>query len=37
MRIIIVGGGLVGQSLAEHLLKEGHDLSLIELNGKLGI
>ena len=37
MRIIIVGGGIVGQSLAEHLLKEGHNLSLIELDGKLCI
>ena len=35
MRIIIVGGGIVGQSLAEHLLKEGHTLSLIELDDKL--
>ena len=37
MRIIIVGGGIVGQSLAEHLLKEGHNLSLIELDDKLCI
>jgi len=30
MRIIIVGGGVVGYSLAEHLLKEKHELSLVE-------
>jgi len=35
MRIIIVGGGVVGFSLAEHLLKEGHNLTLIELDPKL--
>lgn len=35
MRIVIVGGGVVGASLAESLLKEGHDLSLIELDEKL--
>lgn len=32
MRIVIVGGGVVGYSLAEHLLKERHELSLIELD-----
>jgi len=30
MRIIIVGGGVVGYSLAEHLVKERHNISLIE-------
>ncbi|MFH2050721.1 MAG: Trk system potassium transporter TrkA [bacterium] len=35
MRIIIVGGGVVGFSLAEHLLNEGHNLTLIELDPKL--
>jgi trk system potassium uptake protein len=35
MRIVIVGGGVVGSSLAEHLLKEDHQLSLIELNRDL--
>lgn len=35
MRIIIVGGGIVGASLAEYLLKDGHNLSLIELDDKL--
>lgn len=30
MKIIIVGGGVVGFSLAEHLEKEHHDISLIE-------
>jgi trk system potassium uptake protein TrkA len=35
MRIVIVGGGVVGASLAEHLLKDGHDLSLIELDENL--
>ena len=34
MRIIIVGGGVVGFSLAEHLLREGHNLTLIERNDK---
>jgi trk system potassium uptake protein TrkA len=32
MRIIIVGGGVVGYSLAEHLLKERHNISLIEMD-----
>ncbi|UCD93657.1 MAG: Trk system potassium transporter TrkA [Candidatus Zixiibacteriota bacterium] len=32
MRIIIVGGGVVGFSLAEHLHRESHDISLIEKN-----
>jgi len=35
MRIIIVGGGVVGFSLAEHLLNDGHNLTLIELDPKL--
>jgi len=30
MRIIIVGGGVVGYSLAEHLVKERHNIALIE-------
>lgn len=32
MRIVIVGAGLVGTSLAEYLLKERHDVSIIEAN-----
>ncbi len=35
MRIIIVGGGVVGYSLAEHLLKEKHQISIIEQNAPL--
>ncbi len=35
MRILIVGGGVVGYSLAEHLLKEKHKLSLIEVDPEL--
>lgn len=30
MRIVIVGGGVVGFSLAEHLMYENHDVTLIE-------
>jgi trk system potassium uptake protein len=30
MRIIIVGGGVVGYSLAEHLVQERHNIALIE-------
>lgn len=30
MRIVIVGGGVVGQHLAEFLVSEGHDLTLVE-------
>lgn len=30
MRIVIVGGGVVGFSLAEHLMYENHDITLIE-------
>ena len=32
MRIIIVGAGLVGTQLAQHLIQEKHDVSLIESN-----
>jgi trk system potassium uptake protein TrkA len=35
MNIIIVGGGVVGYSLAEHLLKDGHHLTLIEQDEEL--
>ena len=35
MRIVIVGGGVVGSSLAEHLLRDGHNLALIETNPQL--
>lgn len=35
MRIVIVGGGVVGYSLAEHLLKEKHQLSLVESDPEL--
>ncbi|KAA3634267.1 MAG: Trk system potassium transporter TrkA [Calditrichaeota bacterium] len=35
MRIIIVGGGIVGNSLAEYLLNDNHHLSLIELDPQL--
>ena len=35
MKIIIVGGGVVGYSLAEQLLKDKHHLSLIELDPRL--
>ncbi len=35
MKIIIVGGGVVGYSLAEHLLKDNHHLSLIERDPRL--
>lgn len=35
MRIIIVGGGVVGYSLAEHLLKDKHLLSLVEADPRL--
>ncbi|MBN1549981.1 Trk system potassium transporter TrkA [bacterium] len=31
MRIVIVGAGLVGSSLAEQLLYEGHDISIVEV------
>lgn len=35
MRIIIVGGGIVGNSLAEYLLKEKHQLSMVEYDSNL--
>lgn len=35
MRIVIVGGGVVGYSLAEHLLKDKHHLSLVEVDPHL--
>lgn len=35
MRIIIVGGGVVGSSLAEFLLHDGHSLALIETDPQL--
>ena len=35
MRIIIVGGGIVGNSLAEYLLNEKHQISMVELDPKL--
>jgi len=34
MKIIIIGGGVVGYSLAEHLEKGRHEISLIEVNSK---
>ena len=30
MRIIIVGGGKVGHTLAEHLIEEGHEITIID-------
>lgn len=35
MRIVIVGGGVVGSSLAQHLLQDNHKLSLIETDSTL--
>ena len=35
MRIVIVGGGVVGYGLAGKLLKEKHHLSLVEMDSKL--
>ncbi len=35
MRIIIVGGGIVGNSLAEYLLHEKHHISMVELDPNL--
>lgn len=33
MNIIVIGAGLVGTSLAEHLQTQGHDITLIEAEG----
>lgn len=35
MRIIIIGGGIVGHSLAEYLLNEKHQISLVEIDPNL--
>ena len=35
MRIVIIGGGVVGQSLGEYLLNDNHKLSLVELDPHL--
>ena len=35
MRIVIIGGGVVGFSLADQLLRDKHDLSLVEVDPKL--
>jgi len=35
MRIVIVGGGVVGFALAEHLLKDHHQLSMIEMDSAI--
>lgn len=35
MNIIIIGGGVVGYSLAEHLLRDGHQLTMIEQDESL--
>ncbi|MBN1296949.1 NAD-binding protein [bacterium] len=35
MKIVIVGAGLVGSSLAQQLLLEGHDISVIEKDDAL--
>ena len=36
MKIIIIGAGLVGSSLAEALLRQGHDIAVIEQNSVRG-
>ena len=35
MKIIITGGGVVGYALAEHLLADNHQLTMIEQDEKL--
>ncbi|MBN1356075.1 Trk system potassium transporter TrkA [bacterium] len=35
MRIVIIGAGMVGSSLAEELIFEGHDISIVEKDGEL--
>lgn len=35
MRIIIIGGGVVGSSLSEHLHRDGHTLAMIETDPEL--
>jgi trk system potassium uptake protein TrkA len=35
MKIVIVGGGIVGNSLAEYLLNEKHNLALVEIDPEL--
>lgn len=35
MRIIVVGGGVVGSALAVHLLRDGHTLAMIETDASL--
>ncbi|RKX26793.1 MAG: Trk system potassium transporter TrkA [Candidatus Zixiibacteriota bacterium] len=35
MRIIIVGGGVVGSSLAEYLLRDGHHVVMVEQDSRL--
>jgi len=35
MKIIIIGGGVVGHALAEHLLKDNHQLTMIEQDERL--
>ena len=35
MKIVIIGCGKVGQTLTEYLRNENHDISVIDLNGKL--
>jgi trk system potassium uptake protein TrkA len=35
MRIVIVGGGVVGYALAEHLARDDHHLSMVEMDSQL--